>query len=109
MGGCRFENDPQIFQKGDCLLYLCLVHVSLRWLSGECVPALSYDADADVALFRHQIGINGNVIANPGFIETFGNQVDPTTGAKILSAATLSAFSAMISTGQIIGMLTLPL
>jgi hypothetical protein len=60
-------------------------------------------------LFRHQIGINGNVIANPGFIETFGNQVDPTTGAKILSAATLSAFSAMISTGQIIGMLTLPL
>lgn len=56
----------------------------------------------------YQIGINGNIIANPGFIATFGNQVDPSTGEVILSASTLSAFGSMVSAGQIIGMWSLP-
>jgi hypothetical protein len=38
-----------------------------------------------------------------------GNAIDPKTGDKILSASTLSAFSSMISVGQVIGMVTLPL
>ncbi|KAF5627226.1 sugar transporter [Fusarium tjaetaba] len=55
----------------------------------------------------YQIGINGNIIANPGFVRQFATKVnadgDPTFASPILSA-----WSAIMSVGQIIGMSTLP-
>ncbi|WVQ99092.1 hypothetical protein IAU59_006224 [Kwoniella sp. CBS 9459] len=74
------------------------------WKASTIAATCAFSAACD----GYQISINGNVIANPGFIQTFGNQTDPTTGERILSASTLSAFSAMISVGQCIGMLVLP-
>ncbi|KAL2813348.1 major facilitator superfamily domain-containing protein [Aspergillus cavernicola] len=54
----------------------------------------------------YQIGINGNIIANPGFVKQFATQVND-AGEPALSASILSAWSAIMSVGQIIGMTSL--
>jgi hypothetical protein len=56
----------------------------------------------------HQVGINGNIIANPGFVRQFGTELNA-DGELILSASVLSAIGTIQSVGQIIGMTTLPL
>lgn len=53
-------------------------------------------------------GINGNIIANPGFVAQFGTETNA-AGNLILSASVLSAIGTIQSVGQIIGMTTLPL
>ncbi|KAF5241036.1 hypothetical protein FANTH_9253 [Fusarium anthophilum] len=55
----------------------------------------------------YQIGINGNIIANPGFIRQFATKVDA-DGNPTFASPILSAWSAIMSVGQIIGMSTLP-
>ncbi|GFZ49942.1 hypothetical protein JCM24511_07345 [Saitozyma sp. JCM 24511] len=55
----------------------------------------------------YQIGMNGNVVANAGFVDRFGTETNA-AGKKILAASVLSAISAIQSVGQIIGMTTLP-
>ncbi|WRT68173.1 uncharacterized protein IL334_005148 [Kwoniella shivajii] len=55
----------------------------------------------------YQIGINGNIIANPGFVKQFATTVD-STGEPALSAPVLSAIGTIQSVGQIIGMTSLP-
>lgn len=54
------------------------------------------------------VGINGNIIANPGFVRQFGTELNA-DGKLILSASVLSAIGTIQSVGQIIGMTTLPL
>lgn len=54
------------------------------------------------------VGINGNIIANPGFVRQFGTELNA-DGELILSASVLSAIGTIQSVGQIIGMTTLPL
>jgi hypothetical protein len=52
--------------------------------------------------------MNGNLIANSGFIAQFATTTD-STGAPILAASVLTAIGTIQSVGQIIGMTTLPL
>ncbi|KAK1925258.1 sugar transporter [Papiliotrema laurentii] len=55
----------------------------------------------------YQIGINGNIIANPGFVAQFATETNA-QGERILSASVLSAIGTIQSVGQIIGMVSLP-
>lgn len=54
------------------------------------------------------VGINGNIIANPGFVQQFATETNA-EGERILSASVLSAIGTIQSVGQIIGMTSLPL
>ncbi|KAL4863011.1 hypothetical protein BDV12DRAFT_189969 [Aspergillus spectabilis] len=54
----------------------------------------------------YQIGINGNIIANPGFVKQFATGIDA-TGLPFLEAHILSAWSSIMSVGHIIGMTSL--
>ncbi|KAM5349060.1 hypothetical protein ACJ41O_008883 [Fusarium nematophilum] len=49
----------------------------------------------------------GNIIANAGFVEQFGTQVNA-AGERYLASSVLSVWNAMGSVGQIVGMVTLP-
>ncbi|KAM5346315.1 hypothetical protein ACJ41O_009320 [Fusarium nematophilum] len=55
----------------------------------------------------YQIGLVGNLVANKGFVEKFGNQYDA-NGNRMLSSAVMSTWGLVGSVGQIIGMLCLP-
>ncbi|WWC91437.1 uncharacterized protein L201_006383 [Kwoniella dendrophila CBS 6074] len=55
----------------------------------------------------YQIGINGNIIANPGFVKQFATTTD-SKGEPALSAPVLSAIGTIQSVGQIIGMTSVP-
>ncbi|KAH6689842.1 sugar transporter [Plectosphaerella plurivora] len=55
----------------------------------------------------YQIGINGNIVANPGFVEQFATQTN-SEGQRVLASPILSAWGAIMSVGQIIGMTSLP-
>ncbi|ORX34051.1 sugar transporter [Kockovaella imperatae] len=55
----------------------------------------------------YQIGINGNIIANPGFVKQFATATTA-AGEPALSAPVLSAIGTIQSVGQIIGMTTMP-
>ncbi|WWC64295.1 uncharacterized protein I303_106905 [Kwoniella dejecticola CBS 10117] len=66
-----------------------------------CIFA-SFSAAAD----GFQISMTSNIIANKGFIQTYGTVNDPKTGALILDADILAAWGGIQSAGQGIGMLT---
>ena len=51
--------------------------------------------------------MNGNVIANPGFVAQFATETND-AGEPVLASPVLSAWSSIMSVGQIIGMTTLP-
>lgn len=51
--------------------------------------------------------MNGNVIANPGFVRQFSTAIND-EGEPVLASPVLSAWSSIMSVGQIIGMTTLP-
>ncbi|KAH7126472.1 general substrate transporter [Dactylonectria estremocensis] len=55
----------------------------------------------------YQIGINGNIIANPGFVQQFATETSA-DGTPALASPILSAWGSIMSVGQIIGMTTLP-
>ncbi|KAF4809032.1 MFS transporter fmqE [Colletotrichum siamense] len=65
--------------------------------------AVAFSAATD----GYQIGINGNIIANPGFINQFATETT-SRGEPNLAAPILSAWSSIMSVGQIIGMTTVP-
>lgn len=51
--------------------------------------------------------INASIIANKGFVNQFATGID-SKGAKFLESPILSAWSAIMSVGQVIGMVTVP-
>ncbi|CEN61033.1 hypothetical protein ASPCAL07702 [Aspergillus calidoustus] len=55
----------------------------------------------------YQIGINGSIIANQGFVEQFATKVDG-SGKPYLASPILAGWSSIMSVGQIIGMVTIP-
>jgi hypothetical protein len=63
---------------------------------------------SEILADHSSVGINGNIIANPGFVRQFGTELNA-AGDLILSASVLSAIGTIQSVGQIIGMTTLPL
>ncbi|RSH90257.1 hypothetical protein EHS25_001591 [Saitozyma podzolica] len=65
--------------------------------------AVTFSAATD----GYQISMNGNVIANAGFVSRFATETD-STGARIIAAPIFSAWNVIQSIGQIIGMTTLP-
>lgn len=48
--------------------------------------------------------MTSNIIANTGFVAQYGTVISATTGARSLAAKHLSAWAAVQSSGQIIGM-----
>ncbi|KAH8589825.1 putative transporter [Bisporella sp. PMI_857] len=64
--------------------------------------AIAFSAATD----GYQIGINASIIANKGFVAQFGTAKDK-TGNRILASPILSAWSSIMSVGQIIGMTSL--
>ncbi|KAI5197087.1 hypothetical protein AUEXF2481DRAFT_43028 [Aureobasidium subglaciale EXF-2481] len=55
----------------------------------------------------YQIGINGSIIANKGFVDQFATETN-SAGKKYLAAPILAGWSSIMSVGQIIGMTTIP-
>lgn len=55
----------------------------------------------------HGNRINGNLIANKGFVEQFATGLN-TSGQRFLESPILSAWSSIMSVGQIVGMVSLP-
>lgn len=51
--------------------------------------------------------MNGNVIANPGFVRQFATETDA-AGSPVLASSVLSGWGSIMSVGQIIGMTSLP-
>ncbi|KAL3496922.1 general substrate transporter [Aspergillus germanicus] len=60
---------------------------------------VTFSAAAD----GYSIGMIGNIIANPGFVEQFGTETNA-EGELYLASPVLSGFNAIMSIGQIIGM-----
>ncbi|OXC65393.1 hypothetical protein AYX13_05523 [Cryptococcus neoformans] len=74
----------------------------------KMASAICFAATFAAAADGYQIGMNGNIIANQGFINQFATTVDNKTGEPILSASVLTAIGTIQSVGQIVGMTTLP-
>ncbi|KAG7108624.1 MFS transporter fmqE like protein [Verticillium longisporum] len=55
----------------------------------------------------YQIGMNGNIVANPGFVRQFATETN-NAGEPFLASPILSAWGSIMSVGQIIGMTSLP-
>ncbi|KAL4862100.1 hypothetical protein BDV12DRAFT_203379 [Aspergillus spectabilis] len=55
----------------------------------------------------YQIGMIGNIVANAGFVEKFGTQIDA-DGKIVLASSVMSTWASLASVGQIVGMTTLP-
>ncbi|ORY21515.1 general substrate transporter [Naematelia encephala] len=70
------------------------------WLSVLISVAASFSAVSD----GYALAMPGSIIANQGFINRFGRQIDPTTGAVSLSAHDVSVWGGTTSAGQICGM-----
>ncbi|KAG8628291.1 hypothetical protein KVT40_004164 [Elsinoe batatas] len=75
---------------------------TFRWVAAVCALA-AFSAATD----GYQIGINGGIIANTGFVREFATATNA-TGQPFLTSPIISAWSAIMSVGQIIGMTTLP-
>ncbi|KAF4555557.1 Sugar (and other) transporter-like protein 33 [Elsinoe fawcettii] len=75
---------------------------TFRIAAGVCALA-AFSAATD----GYQIGINGSIIANTGFVREFATGIDA-NGQPFLTSPIISAWSAIMSVGQIIGMTTLP-
>ncbi|ODN93565.1 sugar transporter [Cryptococcus wingfieldii CBS 7118] len=72
------------------------------WKAVLLCNLLSFAAAAD----GYQINLNGNIIANLGFVEHIG-QMNPTTGAYALTSSSTALWGALQSLGQIVGMVLL--
>jgi hypothetical protein len=55
-----------------------------------------------------QIGIAGNIVANPGFVNQFGNETD-SAGVRIIGASVLGTWGAIGSVCQLLGQVGIPL
>ncbi|KZL80761.1 mfs alpha-glucoside transporter [Colletotrichum incanum] len=75
---------------------------AFKLCSATCF-AVAFSAATD----GYQIGINGNIIANPGFVKQFATETTA-AGEPNLAAPILSGWSSIMSVGQIIGMTTVP-
>jgi hypothetical protein len=77
-------------------------------LSTPSIPILPLSSlhQYDTGL-AHQIGINGNIVANRGFVQQFGT-ITAEDGSVALAAPILSGWNSCINVGQIIAMLAFP-
>ncbi|RSH83832.1 hypothetical protein EHS25_005447 [Saitozyma podzolica] len=55
----------------------------------------------------YQIGIAGNIVANPGFVNQFGNETD-SAGVRIIGASVLGTWGAIGSVCQLLGQVGIP-
>ncbi|KAH6971379.1 general substrate transporter [Ilyonectria sp. MPI-CAGE-AT-0026] len=68
--------------------------------------AICFAVTFSAATDGYQIGINGNIIANPGFVRQFATKFDA-QGEPYLTSPILAGWSSIQSVGQIIGMIHL--
>ncbi|RSL78605.1 hypothetical protein CEP52_003987 [Fusarium oligoseptatum] len=65
--------------------------------------AICFAVTFSAATDGYQIGINGNIIANPGFVHQFATKLND-AGEPFLASDILAGWSSIMSVGQIIGM-----
>ncbi|KAM0281980.1 hypothetical protein ACHAO9_010461 [Fusarium lateritium] len=73
----------------------------------KVATAYCFVAAFSAATDGYQIGINGSIIANKGFVHQFATATNA-DGDEYLTAPILAGWSSIMSVGQIIGMLTIP-
>ncbi|WKT53474.1 Major facilitator, sugar transporter-like [Fusarium oxysporum f. sp. vasinfectum] len=73
----------------------------------KVATAYCFAAAFSAATDGYQIGINGSIIANKGFVHQFATATNA-DGDEYLTAPILAGWSSIMSVGQIIGMLTIP-
>ncbi|KAH7176836.1 general substrate transporter [Dactylonectria macrodidyma] len=73
----------------------------------KVATAVCFAAALSAAADGFQIGMNGSIIANQGFVHEFATEVDP-EGNPYLASPILAGWSSIMSVGQIFGMTTLP-
>ncbi|KAM0545770.1 hypothetical protein ACHAPJ_011194 [Fusarium lateritium] len=73
----------------------------------KVATAYCFAAAFSAATDGYQIGINGSIIANQGFVHQFSTGINA-DGDEYLTAPILAGWSSIMSVGQIIGMLTIP-
>ncbi|KAH7119243.1 general substrate transporter [Dactylonectria macrodidyma] len=76
--------------------------VKFKWCSVVC-----FLAAISAATEGYQIGLIGNIVANPGFSKQFGTQKDA-EGNTVLAASVMSVWGVLGSVGQIVGQVSLP-
>ncbi|KAH8894278.1 general substrate transporter [Thozetella sp. PMI_491] len=69
----------------------------------KVTAAICFAVTFSAATDGYQIGINGNIIANPGFVRQFATNLDA-QGEPYLTSPILAGWSSIQSVGQIIGM-----
>ncbi|KAJ4231878.1 hypothetical protein NW757_013847 [Fusarium falciforme] len=72
----------------------------------KVTAAICFAVTFSAATDGYQIGINGNIIANPGFVRQFATKFDA-EGEAYLASPILAGWSSIQSVGQIIGMVHL--
>ncbi|KAF6824322.1 MFS alpha-glucoside transporter [Colletotrichum plurivorum] len=72
-------------------------------IATACCFAAAFSAATD----GYQIGMNAGIVANKGFVHQFSTLTDA-TGKPYLDSPILSAWSSIMSVGQILGMTTIP-
>ncbi|UPK93075.1 hypothetical protein LCI18_004010 [Fusarium solani-melongenae] len=65
--------------------------------------AICFAVTFSAATDGYQIGMNGNIIANPGFVSQFATKLND-AGEPFLASDILAGWSSIMSVGQIIGM-----
>ena len=90
--------------------FICILVTFSAASDGYQVSHLSNLSDISANLLNHltKIGMNGNIIANTGFIRQFATETDA-DGNPVLAAGVLATWGPIMSVGQFIGMTTLPL
>ncbi|KAM0260004.1 hypothetical protein ACHAPA_010450 [Fusarium lateritium] len=73
----------------------------------KVATAYCFAAAFSAATDGYQIGINGSIIANKGFVHQFATATNA-DGDEYLTAPILAGWSSIMSVGQIMGMLTIP-
>ncbi|KAM0323486.1 hypothetical protein ACHAQA_008766 [Verticillium albo-atrum] len=73
----------------------------------KVATAVCFAAAFSAATDGYQIGMNGSIIANQGFVAQFATETNA-DGENYLSSPILAGWSSIMSVGQILGMVTIP-
>ncbi|RSM14737.1 hypothetical protein BHE90_014669 [Fusarium euwallaceae] len=68
---------------------------------------ICFVAAISAAAEGYQIGLAGNIIANPGFAKQFGTQTND-AGEKVLASSVMSTWGSVAGVGQFVGQMAIP-
>ncbi|RSL50195.1 hypothetical protein CEP54_012051 [Fusarium duplospermum] len=73
----------------------------------KLASTICFVAAISAAAEGYQIGLAGNIIANPGFAEQFGTQTND-AGEKVLASSVMSTWGSVAGVGQFVGHMAIP-